>query len=182
MATEGKVTEPEYVDGLVQHVRPGAHVKTVGVGADPARVVRKAVELRDRERAKDKDKDYDHVVCLVDTDEHANIDAARGLAEVERVILLISNLKFEQWLLWHAATDRRECTSADLDRRMETHALVQQGDRSKHLANDFPFAGVDQAIRLARQCDPRLAAGRHGPNPSSALPVLIDLIRGNSAS
>lgn len=176
VVTEGKVTEPEYVDRLVQHLQPRAQVRTFGVGADPAKVVRKAVELRDREVA--KNKRYDKVVCLVDTDEHSTIDDARELAEDEDIMLLISNPKFEQWLLWHVVSDRRECTSVELDRQMNAHALVQQGDRSKHLANGFPFVGVDQAVELARRCDPRLAAGRHGPNPSSALPVLIDLIRG----
>lgn len=51
VVTEGTETEPQYVERLDAFLRSSeftTHVKRVGVGKDPLRVVEKCVELRDK--------------------------------------------------------------------------------------------------------------------------------------
>lgn len=177
VVTEGTKTEPQYVERLNSYLRSRAStaiVKPVGVGRDPLHVVRKCVELRDA--AENGEKAYDVCVCLVDVDRHTKLTDATVLAEQESILLLISNLKFEAWLRWHAEEKRSPLTSAQLDRQAEKLNLV----KDKALSPRFPFDAVDRACQIARQADPELRAGRKGPNPSSAVPVLVDLMRGTA--
>jgi hypothetical protein len=177
VVTEGTKTEPQYVERLNSYLRSRAStaiVKPVGVGRDPLHVVRKCVELRDA--AENGEKAYDVCVCLVDVDRHTKLTDATELAERESILLLISNLKFEAWLRWHAEEKRSPLTSAQLDRQAEKLNLV----KDKALSPRFPFDAVDRACLIARQADPELQAGRKGPNPSSAMPVLVDLMRGTT--
>lgn len=175
VVTEGTHTERQYIERLNSFLRTRAStatVKSVGVGKDPLRVVRKSLEVRDE--ADRKGRGYDICVCLVDVDTHAKLNDAIRLAEEEEVQLLISNLKFETWLCWHAEEQRSPLTSRQLDERVEKLGLA----KNKHLSLHFPIDQVDEACRIARQADPDLRAGREGPNPSSAMPVLVDLMQG----
>ncbi len=175
VVTEGHRTEPLYVEGLNRYLRSKgatAIVKPVSVGKDPLKVVQKCLEKRDE--AEKNDKSYDEFVCLVDVDEHDTLPAAVQLAESENIQLLISNLKFEAWLRWHAEDKRSALTSAQLDVLAAKLGLV----KGKILSSTFPFSAVDRACDVARAVDPQMGAGRKGPNPSSAMPILVDLIRG----
>jgi hypothetical protein len=172
--SEGTETEPQYVERLNAYLRSRgstAVVKPVSVGKDPLKVVQKCVEIRDRASA--DGKDYDVCVCLVDVDQHATLRAACTLAARESVLLLVSNLKFEVWLRWHAEDKRSALTTKQLDKLMAQLGLVEK----KALPQNFPFHAVDEACRIARLADPGLQAGRAGPDPSSALPILVDLMR-----
>ena len=175
VVTEGRTTEPQYVERLGQYLRQHSalvSVKSVGVGKDPSAVVLKCIELRDE--AQRKGKDYDWCVCLVDRDQHSTLSEAAKLAERERIIFLVSNLKFEVWLLWHVVDKRSSQSSTELDRLVMKHGLVQ----NKHLLPKFPVEKYQQAVNLAVTVDPKMASGRVGPDPSSALPLLIGLMTG----
>lgn len=177
VVTEGTKTEPQYVERLNTYLRSKASttiVRSVGVGEDPLRVVKKCVELRDA--VADAEKAYDICVCLVDVDSHSTLDAAASLAKREGILLLISNLKFEVWLRWHAEDKRSALSSSQLDERTEKLKLIKDKTLSLH----FPFDAVDKACSTARQADPKMEAGRKGANPSSAMPILVDLMRGNA--
>lgn len=175
VVTEGTRTEPQYVEGLNRYLRSKgatAIVKPVSVGKDPLKVVQKCVEKRDE--AARNDKEYDDCVCLVDVDEHQTLPAAVQLAEREKIRLLISNLKFEAWLRWHAEDKRSALTSAQLDELMDKLGLV----KGKILSQSFPFRRVHDASGIARAIDPGMRPGRKGPNPSSAMPILVELMQG----
>lgn len=175
VVTEGTRTEPQYVEGLDRYLRSkGAttHVKPVPVGKDPLKVVQKCVEKRDE--AAQNDKEYDDCVCLVDVDEHQTLPAAIQLAQREGIRLLISNLKFEAWLRWHAEEKRSALTSTQLDELVAKLGLV----KGKILSQSFPFHQVHDACKTARSVDPELKAGRKGPDPSSAMPILVELMQG----
>ena len=175
VVTEGTRTEPQYVEGLNRYLRSKgatATVKPVSVGKDPLKVVQKCVEKRDE--AIHNEKDYDDCVCLVDVDEHQTLSAAVRLAEQEKILLLISNLKFETWLRWHAEDKRSALTSAQLDDLVARLGLV----KGKILSQSFPFHHVHKACKTARAVDTELRAGREGPDPSSAMPILVDLMQG----
>lgn len=177
VVTEGIRTEPQYVerlDGYLRSRSATAIVKSVGVGADPLRVVEKCIELRDA--ASSTEKSYDICVCLVDVDQHSTLERATRLAKEESILLLVSNLKFEVWLRWHAEDRRSALNSSQLDQRMATLKLTS----GKALALRFPIDGVYDACRIARAADPAMQAGCIGPDPSSAMPMLVDLMRGTS--
>lgn len=175
VATEGVLTEPLYVEGLNSYLRAAGvtvTVQKVPVGRDPLKVVQKCIEVR--EKAKKSSKDFDICVCLVDVDQHASLASACSLAEEEGVLLLITNLKFEVWLRWHAEDRSGALSSSQLDRVAEDLGLM----REKRLSVTFPFDGVDSACMIARRIDPEMKSARIGPNPSSALPLLVDIMRG----
>lgn len=176
VVTEGTRTEPQYVEGLNRYLRSKgttAIVKPVPVGKDPLKTVQKCVEKRDE--AERKDKGYDDCVCLVDVDEHQTLSAAIQLAERENILLLISNLKFETWLRWHAEDKRSALSSTQLDDLVGKLGLV----KGKVLSQSFPFDRVHEASGIARAVDPEMRPGLKGPNPSSAMPILVDLMQGN---
>jgi hypothetical protein len=175
VVTEGLRTEPQYVEGLNRHLRSKgttAVVKAVTVGKDPLKVVQKCIEKR--HEADQNDKGYDKCVCLVDVDEHTNLAAAAQLADQEEIHLLISNLKFETWLRWHVEDKRSALTSTQLDEVAASLGLV----KGKVLSPKFPFTAVLSACKIARSVDPEMSPGRKGPNPSSAMPILVDLMQG----
>ncbi|KAB1640983.1 RloB family protein [Gulosibacter chungangensis] len=173
VVTEGTVTEPTYIERLNQVLRDSGvsiSVTSVPVGRDPVSVVRKAAEKR--RDAEKRDKAYDWTVCLVDHDNHANLTDAVKLAEKERIDLLVSNVSFEVWLLWHVTDVRAHQSASMLENLVRKHEVVTK----KHLPLNFPIHAYLEAYQIARAVDPDLAAGRVGPNPSSAMPVLIDLM------
>ena len=175
VVTEGTRTEPQYVEGLNRYLRSKgatAVVKPVSVGKDPYKVVQKCIEKRDE--AARIEKDYDDCVCLVDVDAHNTLPAAVQLAERESIQLLISNLKFETWLRWHVEDKRSALTTTQLDEFVAKQRLV----KGKMLSSTFPFNAVEDACKVARAIDPEMRSGRKGPNPSSAMPILVDLMQG----
>ncbi|WP_312715092.1 RloB domain-containing protein [Corynebacterium flavescens] len=147
--------------------------KSFAVGKDPLKVVQKCIIERDE--AVRNGKRFDDCVCLVDVDEHHALSAAISLAEQEEIQLLVSNLKFEVWLRWHAERKRAPLTSNQLDELVTKLGLVKK----KILSPTFPFDGVHDACALARTSDPDMRPGRKVPNPSSAMPILVDLLQGN---
>ncbi|MFE9578338.1 RloB family protein [Nocardia sp. NPDC006044] len=175
VVTEGTRTEPQYVEGLNSYLRSRgatAVVKSVPVGKDPVKVVRKGIEIRDN--AASNEKNYDVCVCLVDVDQHQALPAACQLAARESILLLVSNLKFETWLRWHVEDKHSALSTTQLDDLTAKLGLVTK----KMLAPTFPFHAVHSACEIARRVDPNLAASRIGPDPSSAMPVLVDLMLG----
>ena len=174
VVTEGTVTEPAYVELLLQELRGDAlasvDVKTVPVGKDPLKVVDAA--RRHLEKARDAGRPYDWCSCLVDVDQHASLADALGRAAAEDIHVVVSNLKFEVWLLWHVDDRRAALTTSELDRRVRDAGVA----KGKHLAPSFPVAAYERAEKTARLADPELADRRVGPDPSSAMPFLIELL------
>lgn len=172
VVTEGTSTEPQYLEGLQSALRSNGSttvVQTHGLGKDPVAVVKHCIGLRKQK------KDFDYYFCLVDVDEHAGLDSAIRLAQDNDVSLLVSNAQFEIWLLWHVEATRGHRSPADLARAMKKHGLLT-GKKAKDIPRDFPFHRVHEAAARARAADEDLAANRAGPNPSSAMPELIDLM------
>lgn len=177
VVTEGTVTEPQYVQGLNAYLRTHgvtATVKTIGVGQDPVKVVENCIDLRESEESKGKEYAYDTCICLVDADRHLHLEEACRRAQEEGILLLVSNLKFEVWLRWHKERKDGRLSSRELDTVVNKLGLV----KGKRLVARFPFENVDTAYSYASQVDPGLASGRRGPDPSSAMPILVDLMKG----
>lgn len=163
VATEGRVTEPQYVERLAAHLRAtGVRVASVSyekVGQDPLRVVKEAEKRNSR-------SDYDEVWCVFDVDTHGSLQQAIDLASGLGYRCAISNPCFEVWLIWHIADFRRHATSEEAQRELSRHGLVD-----KHLPPDFPIANHTEAVRRAAGC------ARPVPhNPGSTMGDVVEAI------
>ncbi|HET7230392.1 MAG TPA: RloB family protein [Longimicrobium sp.] len=177
---EGKVTEPEYIDGF--RLAHGANTVRVDVrspGGDPRALVERAVALRaeaeaDARRSRDANLAYDEVWCVFDVDEHPRADAARQLAAMEEIRLAVSNPCFELWLLLHLADHGAHVTAAQVGKLLRK----QLPGYDKHLRfNDFA-TGYADAVRRAESLGRRVAdGGRAEGNPSTGVHRLTERIR-----
>ena len=94
--------------------------------------------------------------------------------------MVVTNLKFELWLLWHvgdkpggyAHNRQLDTLVKKLSKSGKTPFL--EGNNYKNLHPNFPVENYTQAIEIARQKDPKMAFNRKGQNPSSAMPLLIE--------
>ncbi|PQZ92283.1 hypothetical protein CQ018_12320 [Arthrobacter sp. MYb227] len=176
ICTEGTETEPQYIESLIQALGTSGEsvsVSTVGVGKDPLKIVEKCVHKL--ETAKNP---FDMGVCLIDLDQHATLNSAIKLAENHGIEIVVSNLKFEVWLLWHVSSRTAFFGSKQLDRMMTENKILENG---KHLSTKFPVENYPQACAVAYRADPELKPGRRGPNSSTSMPWLIDLLTGKNA-
>lgn len=168
VVTEGVRTEVQYLEGLVQHLRStGTSVRGVrskGIGRDPSQVVGAAIEMRDADT-----DGYSATWVVVDVDNHATLDSALREATKEKINVVVSNPCFEMWLLWHY----EECTSYQ-ETKSAIARLTRFGHTDKQMPNSFPYHGWNEAVRRAGDS---VACGCRGPNPSTAMPHLVEALR-----
>ncbi len=165
--TEGLVTERQYLELLRQHLRPRhATFSIKPIGKDPSRVF---TEYRKAERR----GDFDRAILVVDVDQHHKLEEVlRECRSSAAVDAIVTNPCFELWLLWHAA-DRRGYTET---RECVRLARINNLTGDKDLNTKFPIASFPEAVKRAQQAWSELAPNKKGPNPSSAMPWLIDLM------
>ena len=165
--TEGLVTERQYLELLLKHLRRRhATFSIKPIGKDPSRVF---TEYRKAERR----GDFDRAILVVDVDQHHKLDEVlRDCRSSTSVDTIVTNPCFELWLLWHA-TDRRGYTET---RECVRLARINNLTGDKDLNTKFPIASFPEAVKRAEQAWSELAPNKKGPNPSSAMPWLIDLM------
>ena len=165
--TEGRVTELQYLEKLRQRIRPQhAEFKFIKIGKDPSAIYKRCLRLL-------KQDNFDQGIIVVDVDQHERLEEM--LDDCRRsphVNALVSNPCFELWLLWHA-TDRRGHTET---RECVKLARINNLTRDKDLNTKFPIDSFPAAAKRAQQAWSELAPNERGPNPSSAMPWLIDLM------
>lgn len=164
------MTEVQYVQGLVQHLRvtgvAARQAQVKGVGRDPLHVLAEAIRIRD------EDPDgYDSTWIVVDVDDHATLERCLGEAGTAQIGVVVSNPCFEVWLLWHFEDLSRHVTREWLRRRLRNH-----GHDGKSLPPRFPYGSVGEARARADATPRRVLAGERGPCPSSAMPRLLEAI------
>lgn len=164
--TEGRVTELQYLEKLRQHVRPQhAEFKFIKIGKDPSAIYKRCLRVLEKDS-------FDQGIIVVDVDQHERLeemlDDCRRSSDVNAVV---SNPCFELWLLWHA-TDRRGYTETRECVRLARKSLMG----NKDLIANFPISSFPKAAKRAQQAWSELAPNKKGPNPSSAMPWLIDLM------
>lgn len=165
--TEGLVTESQYLEMLLKHLRPRhATFSIKPIGKDPSRVL---TEYRKAEQR----GDFDRAILVVDVDQHHKLDTVlRECRSSTAVDAIVTNPCFELRLLWHT-TDRRAYTETrDCVRLARSSGLM--GD--KDLTARFPIASFPEAVKRAQQAWPTIMPNKKGPNPSSAMPWLIELM------
>lgn len=165
--TEGRVTELQYLEKLRQRIRPqDAEFKFIKIGKDPSAIYKRCLRVL-------KQDNFDQGIIVVDVDQHERLEEM--LDDCRRsphVNALVSNPCFELWLLWHA-TDRRGYTET---RECVRLARINNLTGDKDLNTKFPIASFPEAAKRAQQAWSELAPNKKGPNPSSAMPWLIDLM------
>ena len=156
ICTEGAVTEPQYFEGISKPIQ----------------------EIK-------KNQDFPYVRCfaVVDVDHWDNpikgklsrLRQAILLAKENDINVLVSNIKFEVWLLWHKNTYNKSLDSKSLDRHCKNkdNKILKEG---KNIVPDFPFQNWEEACKRANQHG-RVKANSIGRNPSSALPRLFEALK-----
>lgn len=172
VVTEGQITEVQYLQGLIQHLR-AAGVTVVpyalkGGGGEPLRVLAKARKLAAQD-------DYEAVWIVVDVDEHATLSDVLRECAARSETAVVSNPQFEVWLLWHFSSSGAPQTAASLKKELVRHGFA---GTCKHLPTNFPFDHVEQAVTMATHRTRKTALNTRGVNPSSTMPHLVEALRG----
>ena len=169
VVTEGK-TEKEYLEGLMQSLRPdGMQVTAIDVvdgRGEPSKVL-KTAKARYQSRA----DDYDAVWLLLDVDQHTKLIPVLRKTRQENFSAAVSNPCFEVWLLWHFEDWTREGSSSEVQHAARRHGL------GKSIPPVFPYNKHPEARRRASRTP--VGANEIGRNPSTALPSLLEVILRN---
>ncbi|MFJ4872137.1 RloB family protein [Streptomyces sp. NPDC088757] len=172
IATEGVNTEPQYFEKFTAFLKARAvrivRVKPVGLGKDPLAVVKEA-DRRKREEQRNGDP-FDEVWCVVDVDEHTNLEAACIEAKHLRIDIAISSPCFEIWLVWHF-----ENRSAWADATSLARTLKRWGFVDKSVPADFPYVNYGVALDRAAKCE-KVIIKHAPPNPSSSVSSLVNAL------
>lgn len=162
IVTNGKVTEKEYFENLVDlyGLRGRVVIDKGAAGRDPKTLVERAADLKakeDREARKERFDSWESVWAVTDVDGFSMF-AAQQLARQEAVGLAVSNPCFEVWLIDHMIVCPESCseTKACEKKAQELGVTCSRGKKSKSLekskAIGFPITKerVDKALQNAQ--------------------------------
>jgi RloB-like protein len=136
IATEGKKTEPIYIDALRAHL--GIVKQRVAIEhkhSDPISVVQLAIDKKEKNAAQFQDAEdrYESVFAVLDTDKHVNINEALQLAKSNNIIPIVSLPCFEFWLLLHFIDTDKPFQSTGIKSICDT--VISQLKRQEGMAN-----------------------------------------------
>ena len=195
IVTEGAVTEPEYFERLRKIIAPNYAVildvrpklrKSHGNRkwkSNPVSVVEECISLRNHDHSQQNSNNTEqepYVACfaVVDVDDwdtnrnpSSQLNKAIRLAKDNEIQLLVSNLKFEVWLVWHLEGTTPKSTSTKLDKQC-LHNKILNG---KNLHPDFPLENYKNACIIASR-QQKVIPNTKGSNPSSAIPRLFEFL------
>ena len=195
IVTEGVLTEPQYFERLRPIVEQRYGVQLVSMPrtdkgnarggnwkSDPLHVVKKCVEKRDEEAARSRKSkrdvpEFTRCFAVVDVDGRdvgkspTVLQQAISLAADEGISLIVSNHKFEVWLIWHH--DKASPSSAA--ERLTPQATELGFVEGKNISTEFPIENFLDACQRAKKAA-LVSPGSVGSNPSTAMPSLFDAI------
>ncbi len=181
--TEGKVTEPEYLDGFARATKnPRVRIEVVGDAGDPKKIVefakdRKTEAKEEAQRQRDDNLCYDEVWCVFDVDEHTRTPDAIQMARDNEIEVAMSNPCVELWLWLHFADQPGMQHRHDLQRMMKQHI----SSYDKHVDYSDYSAGYDEAVKRASRLDKAAkAANEAGRNPTTGVWRLTESIRSDN--
>jgi hypothetical protein len=186
---EGKVTEPKYIKQFSnQYANALVKVHTLpGVGV-PLTVVESAIDLKKEllqiaKKTKNSFASAFSVWCIVDIDDHPNINAAKYLARTGKIHLCISNPCFELWGILHIKQQDAFIDRHQLQRSL--HDVMPKYHHDNNPVLDYDLIRYNYIVAKERAieiCERRRDAGREGYNPSTDVYKLLDYIIANSKS
>lgn len=192
IVTEGLKTEPSYFEGLRRtlgsdvnfhlDVRPRID-KTKSWTSAPTAVVDKCIEWKrdDAQKYGNSKKHPDklpYVKCfaVIDVDQwnnpsrqgQSNLEQALATAKKNNIAVVVSNSKFETWLLWHK---KREITGDDsqLARACQERSLLLE----KEIPSTFPYSDFAIAAQNADHQN-KVYLNQVGRYPSTSIPRLLE--------
>lgn len=147
-------SEPAYLKGLKKHLKiEDSQMTVIGsevCGSAPSSIIRDAKE-RLRQAKKDKSS-YSRVFCVFDTEfdpQHASTPDAINMLESNNDITgIISNPRFEYWLLLHFEAKVFTLQNrGELDKYMNKHAELKEYRKQKRISNMSIFTHkIDIAV------------------------------------
>lgn len=188
VVSEGTVTEPQYFESMRSIVRSEYAVQLVvrpkskgdGWHSDPLSVVNECIRLKDEDAEKYNGKDVNPFAgcfAVVDVDHYAQtsvkakstLEQALERAQEQGIQVIVSNIKFETWLLWHLG-DAVPVSSSALDSEcMKKRAFSGK----KQIAPDFPYSDYGLAAERADRRQ-HVKINSIGSNPSTAMPRFFE--------
>ncbi len=171
--SKGK-SEEVYFQRLDQELRYDVALTVVAGAGEPTKVLEACNQRIDREARKvgDGSRPFDHCFLVMDEDNHPHLSDVLEQCRQLDFDALVTNPKFELWLLWHVE-DCKYVSSANLDKRVKDKSLVS-GKNGKELAGSFPIEDYAVAVERAKRAWRGLTSNEAGPNPSSGIPVYLE--------
>lgn len=166
-------SEQTYFELLARELRSekaAVDVKVIPGKGEPSKLLSKCLAEKERHSGL-----YDHYCLVVDVDQHARLQGVLDEAAENQISVVVTNPQFELWLLLHVSDCRREISGSRLDDEVSKFNLTT-GRNGKELSRNFPVSNYRDACKRARILWPEMAPGRIGPNPSSAIPWLINAL------
>lgn len=176
ICVEGENTEKQYFDRLKQEISSENTSVDFVVdkpnGTDPMSILKGCLN---------NTNEYSERFCVIDVDQHQNLEKALSRATQKGISIVVTNIKFEVWLLWHIDDfPNSYMSSSDINKRVKDICKkfpFMTGRNNKDLHHSFPIGNYNEASIRAKRRDPNMAFNKKGPNPSSAMPLLIDKIK-----
>jgi len=178
---EGSKTEPNYFKELRHDLRlKSATIEICGeeCGSDPVSVYKYAAKVVDENTG----AKYDGIYCIVDKDNHKNLDEALDLIEAHGndFFAVLSYPCFEYWLLLHfklhrnsfIRTAKKSIGAMVLSELKKHDATYEKGTNGtwRRYKDKLPTA-------IANSKEIKKIADRSGnPNPSSSVHELVELL------
>lgn len=183
---EGAKTEPNYFQALKRNLRSGTlAIEIYGeeCGSDPISVVKFAKKLQGEAKRRMKrtlEPAYDEIWCVIDVDQHPNLNRAISDAAQSGMSVALSHPCFEYWLLLHFVdTNRgfRECS--EVIRELRGH--ISDYTKGRANLNEF-LARTEIGLANAEKYERLRPAGQSVVqlNSSSDVHKLVKLIHDNS--
>lgn len=180
--TEGRSTEPEYIDALKRLSEfvdaVALDITIVETGASPSTLVEAA--RRDRRKG---DLDIDSFWCIFDVESpqpHGDLSRAMAMALTNGIRVAVSNPCFELWLILHLQDQTRYLTT---DEAVRLRARLDGSD-GKHLDASLYLPNRDAARRRAVSLRQKhLGDDTRFPqdNPSSTFDLFFDQLTADVA-
>lgn len=170
-------SEQAYFQLLNQELRGNATVVSFQVepgAGEPTRVLKECREMtaKQAKRTGKDEQPYDARFIVVDKDEHGALEGVLQDCKAERIHGIVTNPKFELWLLWHKEEQAAFIYGAQLYKRVRDLNLVE-GRNGKELAKGFDIGDYKVAMERAQKAWPENADNKVGPNPSSGIVWMI---------
>lgn len=191
ICTEGSKTEPQYFERMGQTIQETYKVSLTvesGKHSNPVTVVETCINKMEEYSKTNPGSSYAKCFVVVDVDHHnlshgklSQLKEAFLRAKPHGIEVLVSNVKFEVWLLWHVVDHDAYLESTELDELCESCKILKGKKKKKNIAPDFPFQNWKEACERANRHGRRVEANSIGENPSSALPRLFEALEALTA-
>ena len=163
IVSNGKVTETEYFNFLINELDVRGSVRYRHIDGDPLKVAKQVSRELESDKKAGKTGEIEElssVWIVVDSDEFRNLAKAEREAKAKGVRLAISNPCFEVWLIDHvspcpetsASTPQCEKRARDLGVLKSTDPKRSSGNKDQALVNAAKHNSEDK--RRARETNP----------------------------